>query len=404
MTEFYKGQAEMETMFPGISEDRAIKLIRSVERLIPMGTRDRVWYLELLIKYVDGLINGDDIIQFTTSNNMTSMAKAAIEEVSSSVQEKILSSYREERSSLMRSVEDLSSNQKLLEESVDMLLSRKKELLSQTTSLGEEANRLNDKCESLRTQRMAEIEEELRLKRGSIDVEIARLEEEKASLSKSIEELKVLLNKYSLIVSETSKPKGRCEVTWKKIDSSHPIYRANYKTIQAFVDSLKMEYMDNMGVSLEVANREFAKYAPALNIILSNLLELNRDSTNLSSISNMIANFRELWDGEKSLFNQIFDSLYVLKLPEYKRNANNLDEICVNSNTLPNNVQSMMRELHFQRVALEAVSKQRILEAELKTVLDVLQSVVPDDYDISSLYSSFSSLESMLGDDHKLSL
>lgn len=130
MTEFYKGQAEMETMFPGISEDRAIKLIRSVERLIPMGTRDKLWYLELLIKYVDGLINGDDIIKFVNSSDITPMAKAAIEEVSSSVQEKILSSYREERSSLIRSVEDLSSSQKLLKESVDMLLSRKKELLS----------------------------------------------------------------------------------------------------------------------------------------------------------------------------------------------------------------------------------------------------------------------------------
>ncbi|MCI8331078.1 MAG: hypothetical protein HFE04_03140 [Bacilli bacterium] len=278
MTEFYKGQAEMETMFPGISEDRAIKLIRSVERLIPMGTRDKLWYLELLIKYVDGLINGDDIIKFVNSSDITPMAKAAIEEVSSSVQEKILSSYREERSSLIRSVEDLSSSQKLLKESVDMLLSRKKELLSQTTSLGEEANRLNDKCESLRTQRMAEIEEELRLKRGSIDVEIARLEEEKASLSKSIEELKRLLDRYSLIVSETSKSKGRCEVTWEFFDKSHPIYNTNHVTIKDFVFSLISEYQDNMGVSYKEAQREFSKYAPTLDGVVTDLLKLKGET------------------------------------------------------------------------------------------------------------------------------
>ncbi len=404
MTEFYKGQAEMETMFPGISEDRAIKLIRSVERLIPMGTRDRLWYLELLIKYVDGLINGDDIIQFTTSNNMTSMAKAAIEEVSSSVQEKILSSYREERSSLIRSVEDLSSSQKLLKESVDMLLSRKKELLSQTTSLGEEANRLNDKCESLRTQRMAEIEEELRLKRGSIDVEIARLEEEKASLSKSIEELKRLLDRYSLIVSETSKSKGRCEVTWEFFDKSHPIYNTNHVTIKDFVFSLISEYQDNMGVSYKEAQREFSKYAPTLDGVVTDLLKLKGETKVFSSINLLYNNMTSLSPRDRGIASNILESLKAMKLPKYKMFTSNIDEVCVSEKTLPNNVKGMMRELYFQRVALEAVSKQHILEAELKTVLGALQSFVPDDYDMSSLSSSFSSLESMLGDDHKLSL
>ena len=47
MSEMYQGQSEMESMFPGVSRERALELIKSMERLIPLGTRDRIWYLEV---------------------------------------------------------------------------------------------------------------------------------------------------------------------------------------------------------------------------------------------------------------------------------------------------------------------------------------------------------------------
>lgn len=81
MSEMYQGQSEMESMFPGVSRERALELIKSMERLIPLGTRDRIWYLEVLIKYVDGLVNGDDIMQYTTSNMMSPLAKKSMEEI-----------------------------------------------------------------------------------------------------------------------------------------------------------------------------------------------------------------------------------------------------------------------------------------------------------------------------------
>lgn len=108
MSEMYQGQSEMESMFPGVSRERALELIKSMERLIPLGTRDRIWYLEVLIKYVDGLVNGDDIMQYTTSDMLSPLAKKSMEEILTEVHEKVLSSYRDERSELKSEVGELS--------------------------------------------------------------------------------------------------------------------------------------------------------------------------------------------------------------------------------------------------------------------------------------------------------
>lgn len=372
MSEMYQGQSEMESMFPGVSRERALELIKSMERLIPLGTRDRIWYLEVLIKYVDGLVNGDDIMQYTTSDMLNPLAKKSMEEILTEVHEKVLSSYRDERSELKSEVGELSKQKTLLEESIEHLLSRKEELFGQTTSLGEEVTRLNREYENLRNNRIAEIDEEVRKQRETVELEIARLKEEKSALSKSVGELKNLLNRYSLIVSETSKPKGKCEVTWVKVDKDHPIYTTNAKTIGAFIKSLKLEYMDNTGVTQEQCEREFSKYAPTLNEVFNSLMKLNYDDPSCSPINQMYKFFSSFTNEDQYFINQILDSLASLKLPKYKIIKDNIDSICVNERTMPTNVQSMMRELHFQRIALEAISKQKILEAELETVLGVL--------------------------------
>ena len=404
MSEMYQGQSEMESMFPGVSRERALELIKNMERLIPLGTRDRIWYLEVLIKYVDGLVNGDDIMQYTTSNMMSPLAKKSMEEILTEVHEKVLSSYRDERSELKSEVGELSKQKTLLEESIEHLLSRKEELFEQTTSLGEEVTRLNREYENLKNNRIAEIDEEVRKQRETVELEIAKLEEEKSALSKSVGELKNLLNRYSLIVSETSKQKGKCEVTWVSVDENHPIYTTNAKTIGDFILSLKLEYMDNTGATQEECEREFSKYAPTLNAIFNSLEKLNFDVPKCSSINQMVKCFNTFTTVNQYSINQIIASLASLKLPKYKIIKKNIDSICVNERTMPTNVQSMMRELHFQRIALEAISKQKILEAELETVLGVLQSVLPEGYDLTSLNDKFKSLENTLGSDNKLTL
>ena len=118
----------------------------------------------------------------------------------------------------------------------------------------------------------------------------------------------------------------------------------------------------------------------------------------------MVKCFDSFTSVNQYLISQIIASLASLKLPKYKIIKDNIDSICVNERTMPTNVQSMMRELHFQRIALEAISKQKILEAELETVLGVLQSVLPEGYDLTSLNDKFKSLEGILGSDNKLTL
>lgn len=407
MSEIYQGQAEMESMFPGVSKERALNLIKSMERLIPLGTKDRLWYLEVLIKYVDGLINGDDIIQYSTSKYMTPMAKDSMEEVLSEVQERVLSSYRDERSELRSEVETLSSQRKLLEENIERLLSRKDELFGQTTSLGEEVTRLNREYTTLRNNGIQKIEAEFKERRESLELEVAKLKDEKNFLSKSINELKGLLDRYSSITSELSKPKGKCEVTWELIGDKHPIYKINYSSIEAFVKSLKLEYMDNLGVSEEVCEREFAKNAPGLEEIMRSTLNFQYyNSAYVSSIGITINPdyYNRFTEKDKMVVMKLRSLLSSLRLPKYKILHENIDSVSVNRNTLPSNIQSMMRELHFQRIALEAVSKQKILEAELETVLGVLQSLAPKNYDFTSMEDRMRSLEDKLNDNNKLTL
>jgi len=73
----------------------------------------------------------------------------------------------------------------------------------------------------------------------------------------------------------------------------------------------------------------------------------------------------------------------------------NIDSLGLGKDTIPTNINVMLRELHLQRVATEAIAKQRILESELECLVHVLKSVVGPDYDFSTLVSD-SDLSKML--------
>ena len=73
------------------------------------------------------------------------------------------------------------------------------------------------------------------------------------------------------------------------------------------------------------------------------------------------------------------------KMPVYKEASHNIDSFSVEPGTIPNNVNSLLRELHFQRIAMEAVAKQRILESQVEALTAILMSATPEGYDFSTL-------------------
>ena len=373
---------KIESLSSKPSDESIINLIKQIKRLIPITDQDKMWKMKLLIEFVDGLINGDDITQYTTSSMMTPLAKKALSDITRDAQESTQASFIEERNTLRKELTDLQTEKSKLEESVRFLSTQKKELLEKTVFLETEITRLN---------------EEARSKQKSLEDEIASLNANKAALSKSIEELKKLLNSLTTTVSKLSTAKSKCTVTWEPINKTHIIFSANKDNIDEIIKSLKLEYVENTGVSAETCEQHFNTHCPGLSSLrkLTNIIDFSRvHKGNIMSFLNRSHLINS--DYDMAVYSSISETLSRLRLPNYKFSPiyeNNIDSMCVTPDTLPTSVQSMMRELHFQRIALEAISKQKILEAELKTVLNVLAQVAPKDYDFSSLEKQLASLD-----------
>lgn len=91
------------------------------------------------------------------------------------------------------------------------------------------------------------------------------------------------------------------------------------------------------------------------------------------------------------IYRNIVSVLETIKLPIYKKVKQNADIIGVNAKAP--GVDTMLRELYFQRIAIEAVTKQKILEAELETVINVLKSVAGESFDYSKVINMYSELD-----------
>ena len=72
-----------------------------------------------------------------------------------------------------------------------------------------------------------------------------------------------------------------------------------------------------------------------------------------------------------------------IKLPRVIKNTKSLT-----SNDLFNNcdnVNGVLRELYLQRMALNALSKQKIAESQVYTLIQMLKKLAPSDYDFSQI-------------------
>lgn len=385
---------DIEELFPGESYYKAINLIRKVKRLVPVTSKSSIDYLETIISYVDGLINGDDIYSYTTFTYASKYAKIAFKEITSEVHDQILDEYRRERAELQEEVSDLSNKQQVLASSVEDLEKRKKDLQEQSGVLSVELAAIKKELEDLRQNGIARVNAEVASAKENLDKEIAALTQTKEGLNSSINELKAMLSEYSGTISKLNGEDS--EVIWKPIDNNDPIYNTNHRTIASYIESMKIEYMDKTGVSREICDKEFSKYMPGL----TQFIDLLKDFTNpeviaCSSLKAIIEH--ENWTTSayhKAL--SLMSMLKTFKVPSYQLKHSNIDVQSLSVDTIPTNINAMLRELYLQRMAIEAVTKQKIAEAELKSVIAVLKTVAPKDFDFRSLISAYSGIDSLL--------
>ena len=119
---------EIENLFPNESVYDVIHFIKKIKKLIPFDSKEKLAYFNEIIIYVDGLINGDIISQYSTYDGLSKYAKEAFDTILHSIHKQILESYKQEKYELETSINKLSNEQKVLTEDVSNLQQKKTDL------------------------------------------------------------------------------------------------------------------------------------------------------------------------------------------------------------------------------------------------------------------------------------
>lgn len=380
---------DIEKVFYGESYYRTLDLLEKARRLVPIGDESKAHYLLTLIEFVDGLINGDEITELTTRTYMSNMAKDALEKIVHDVHERTLEVFLEQRATLQKEVSSLSNRKEGLTSQVEDLETRKSDLLEQTSSLGIEVATLKKALEDLRQNGFKEAEIEVQAKSKELKDEIARMEETKKGLESYLDDLKKSVSSYNSVIDSLTK--GTEEVVWEKVKDNDPIYGITGNNMGVYIQNLKKEYMRKTGCSENDCTTVFNTNALGLETLYILMKKIDPDLT-LGYILTMDED--DLYEGDVSRRNSLIKAVEVLKLPVYQPKRENIDAYSLKPEAVPTNINVMLRELYLQRTLAEEMTKRQIVEAEMRSVLNVLMAVAPKDYDFSSLSSMYSSLDS----------
>lgn len=388
-----------ENLFPGESYEKILAFIEKIKRLVPINSANKIGYLEEVFSYVNDLINGDEIHQYCSSTGSVSKyAKIAFQEIIHDVHEQELESFRRERRELQTEVNSLSDRKEILSKEVDGLEIRHRELKEQTGNISLELAKLLKELKDKEENGIKEVNAAVDNEKKRLQDEIAYLNSTKENLTLAVSDLKKSLNDYNNIIAELDRPKE--SVIWVPIKGTDPIYNTNAETIDSYIKQLKLAYKDKTGSTDEQCEAAFAQNANLLNEFANELKTFNNDIPACASVNAIICHDKWGVVAQKGA-DKLRSILKILKMPVYQTVKDNIDSHSVGLDTVPNNINAMLRELYFQRIALEAVAKQRILEAELKSVVGLLIDVAPQNYDFRNLVETYSEFDHPLMDEIK---
>ena len=337
------------------TEDNYIKLINKLKNLLPVECGDKLKALEEITSYVSSMLYGDDLHQYCTYNYYKKYAITALDELVSYVQEHSLMQYSQELA--------------LLRDEINDYLSKKEQCLKDISELEKQREALQNQVDSLREENQLLISENTKIKT-------------------SIDEYSTKMRKIG----------NDSQVIWEKVKDNDPIFAITPNTIHDYIYELERAYMCKLGVSEQECKSDFMLNSSGL-YALEKLLSSFRDHNNYDkSISHCIRNWDYLGiDSSCGItLGNIMDNI---KLPKVVERTFTLPIVNLTSDV--GDLSGLLRELYYQRVAFDALSKQKIAEAQLYSLIMALKQIAPENYDFSQFTEVFDtySIKPLLEDD-----
>ena len=339
----------------GQTDDNYIKLIKKLKNLLPIECGDKLKALEEVISYVSSLLYGDDLHRFATYNYYKKYVIAALDELVLYVQEHSLLQYSQELA--------------LLKDEINDYLSKKEQYLNDISELGKQKEELQSQVDSLK--------------------------EEKQLLINENTEIKTSVDEYS---AKMRKIVNDNQVIWEKVKDNDPIYAITPNTVHDYIYELERAYMCKLGVNEQECKSEFMLNSSGL-YELRKLLVSFKDHNNYDKpISYCIRNWDNLGT-DRSCGVTLGHIMSNIKLPKIVERTSALPIVNLTSDA--GNLNSVLRELHYQRVAFEALAKQKIAEAQLYSLITALKQIAPKNYDFTQFAEVLDaySIEPLLEDD-----
>lgn len=361
------------------------RVISNIPGLASTKLIDKETYLWQLLEYVDAMISGDDIQQIASYNYSSKTAQKALKELSQSIQVDLLSYYREKRRELKDEIATLEGKKQEYTQCVESLKENRETLESEVTALDSKLAEIKGKLETLRINGLTQVEEEIKAKKRELISELDLLRKESKALQEANEKIKKSISTYN---KTTMALLADGEVTWETVSRKDAIYQVTPENVQDYIGNVKKAYMTKMGISQEECDIDFTLNSPSLEMF-AHLLKSSFYEYSDWAVSSIID---ETWltYSYANKAQVLKETLSNIKMPKITKKS-----LTVNgSQTVSNgNIESALRDLYLQRLLIESITRERILEAELNTMIQLLRQYVPAQFDFNTLITTYETID-----------
>lgn len=354
-----------------------IRLANRLTNIAPIGSEDKVEYLSDLLQYVEAMINGDDISKLYSNITLGTYAQTALSKLIQASHKQELDTYQKAKNDLL--------------EGISQLQARQQELLAQNSECETINADLQGKVSEL-SEKWSDLQKQIDEGKDSIDKELAEYREQstkdldreiqakRAELTeleaKNEEAKQTLLDFKGKLANVISGQSSKIVVTWQAIHEDDPIYNTNSLTIEAYINSLKSEYIEKMHCSEQECDRIFEQKCPGLKEFIKIVKKFSRTNETASSVRTIIS---YTWSGYAQYLENF---LKIFKFPKYIEKG--LDSLVdFQPQGISGNLQQMLENFYWQKKAAEAIAAQKIAEAELLAVVSIFKGAISPDYDFS---------------------
>ncbi len=333
---------ELRSLIPYASEEEICEIIKTIVTLVPLG-ENKAFYLKTLFNFLKDLVSGDEISQYVNATYVTPYAKEALNEIGEHIRTNQLQEYRRTLGPLRNEVSELSVTKDILQSEIAALKLERDNLL-----LG------NATIRSSISQEQAEVEE---------------LREQEHRLSESLRNLQTAIKEYRKMMS----PKYK--VDWVSVPANHPIYQTSVNNFLAYIEGLKQEYKEKMGVSGEQVENIFETYMSSVKSINRLLTDLKNNCYIVGTIGELTPNKIRVSCENDAICLQ--GMVKTLKVPVYTLVKSMMDET-------PKDIGTLIRKLQYQKEIALAKARAEAAEKNLDIALSIIKTQLPN-FDFSSI-------------------